>query len=95
MDAIPEGDGTLLDHSIVLWMKEQSNGSTHSRRDYHVVLVDGASGAFKTGRKLHAGGKSHNGLSIALANAMDVPTETFGDPDLSHGPLVGLSSRRS
>lgn len=90
MDAIREGDGTLLDHSVVLWMKEQSNGSTHSRRDYPVVLAGGASGAFKTNRLLSAGGKSHSGLLISLANAMDVPTEKFGDPDFSAGPLVGL-----
>ncbi len=90
MDAIPEGDGTLLDHSVVVWMKEQSNGSTHSRRDYPVVIAGGASGAFKSGRLLHAGEKPHSGLLIALANAMDVPTLTFGDPDFSQGPMVGL-----
>lgn len=90
MDSIVEGDGTLLDHSVVVWMKEQANGSTHSRRDYPVVMAGSASGAFKTGRAFSAGGKSHSGLLIAIANAMDVPTEKFGDPNFSAGPLSGL-----
>jgi hypothetical protein len=71
-------------------MKEQSNGSTHSRRDYPVVLAGGANGAIKTGRILHANGKPHSGLLISIANAMGVPTETFGDSEFSHGPLSGL-----
>jgi len=75
---------------VVLWMKEQSNGSTHSRRDYPVVMAGSAGGVFKTGRTLDAGGKPHSGLLISLANAVDVPTTAFGDPDFSKGPLVGL-----
>ncbi|MDX2024117.1 MAG: DUF1552 domain-containing protein [Deltaproteobacteria bacterium] len=90
MDGVKEGDKTLLDNSVVVWLKEQSNGSTHARRDYPVVLAGGGAGAIRTGRTLHAQGKPHSGLLISLANAMDVPTKTFGDPQFSNGPLPGL-----
>jgi hypothetical protein len=90
LDAVPEGDGTLLDHSVVMWIHEQADGATHSRRDHAVVLAGGGTGAIKTGRKLHAMGATLNGLHIAVANAVGVPTERFGDPEFSRGPLPGL-----
>ncbi len=92
MDATPQltGGGTLLDSSAVLWAHEQSNGARHLRVDMPYVLAGSCGGAFKTGRAMDFGGKAHNGLLISLANAMGVPTETFGDPDFSSGPLTGL-----
>jgi len=92
LDATPQvtGGGTLLDNSAVLWAHEQSNGATHQRNDMPYVLGGSCGGVFKTGRAVNFGGKAHNGLLISLANAMGVPTETFGDPEFSNGPLAGL-----
>jgi hypothetical protein len=90
LDAVQEGNGTVLDQSAVLWTHEQSNGGSHLRKDMPYVLAGGCGGAFKMGQAVNFGGKPHNGLLISLANAMGVPTVTFGDPDFSKGPLVGL-----
>ncbi len=92
LDATPQvgGGGTLLDTSAVLWCHEQSNGFSHSRGDMPYVLAGSLGGAFKTGRAINFRGKAHNGLLISLANAMDVPTPSFGDPLLSSGPLAEL-----
>jgi Protein of unknown function (DUF1552) len=88
--AINEAGSSLLDSAAAIWTHEQSNGGSHSRRDMPYVLAGSCGGAFKTGRLINLGGRSHSGLLISLANAMGVPTETFGDPDFSKGPLVDL-----
>jgi hypothetical protein len=84
MKAVPEGDGTLLDHSVVLWCNELGEGSTHSRRNVPYVLAGSAGGHFKTGRFLDFQGSSskpwHNDLLISLCQAMDVNDTTFGNP---------------
>ena len=84
---MPEGDGTLLDNTAVIWAHEQSNAGTHQRTDHPYVIAGSCGGAFKTGRAIHFGGAAHSGLLIALANAMGVPTDSFGDPQFSNGPL--------
>ena len=49
MDAINDGDGSLLDHSAVIWMHEQANGGTHGRKDHPYVLAGSCRGAFNLG----------------------------------------------
>jgi Protein of unknown function (DUF1552) len=94
MAAVPEGDGTLLDHSLVIWVNELSDGQIHSRRDLPIVIAGRAGGALKTGRKLSYGGAmmgdNHGCLLVSLAHAMDVPLKTFGNPAYCSGPLPGL-----
>ncbi len=105
LNGIPEGSGTMLDNSLVIWNHEQQSGDNHSRRDMPYVLAGGL-GVFKMGRALDIGGrdsdggkqgvgrdsgKPHNGLLIAIANAMGVPTDAFGDRDFSQGPMAGLT----
>lgn len=90
LDGIPEGAGTMLDNTAVLWIHEQSNGASHQRTDMPYVLAGGCGGAFRTGRCLQFKGVAHNGLLISLAEAMGVPTPSFGDPEFSSGPLADL-----
>lgn len=49
LDAIPEGSGTVLDHTVVVWIAELATG-THLHYDAHVVLAGGCNGFFSTGR---------------------------------------------
>jgi hypothetical protein len=90
LDSVQEGDGTLLDHTAIVWMHEQSNAGTHQRSDMPIVIAGGLHGAFTGGRRIDAGGAPHNGVLISLAEAMGVPTPEFGDPALSNGPLAEL-----
>jgi len=96
MKAVPEGDGTLFDHSVVLFCNELSDGEIHTRRDMPFLLAGSASGAFKTGRYLKLGGAAagatHNNLLVSLCQAMDVDTSSFGNPAYCAGPLSGLTS---
>lgn len=89
--AIPEGDGTVLDNTLVLWCNELAKGNTHSRENAFYVLAGGAGGALRTGRFLrYEGHQPHNDLLVSLLQAMGLPDDRFGDPDWCNGPLPGL-----
>jgi Protein of unknown function (DUF1552) len=93
LKAIPEGDGTVLDNTIILYCNELAKGNTHSRADAGYVLAGSGGGALSTGRFLDYDATQqtpHNGLLVSLLNAMDVPDQTFGKPEWSNGPLSGL-----
>lgn len=51
LDAIPEGDGTLLDHTIILWGNELGDPALHYNLNVPLVLAGGG-GKFRMGRAL-------------------------------------------
>ncbi len=87
---VPEGDGTLLDNTLVLWGMEVSRGNSHSLNDMPFLLAGGAGGALQTGRYLRYDGVPHNNLLVSVLNAMGVGDVSFGDPRFCTGPLTGL-----
>ncbi|MEM9188284.1 MAG: DUF1552 domain-containing protein [Myxococcota bacterium] len=92
LDAIPEpnGEGTLLDNSVIFWGNELSNGDSHSRDNMKFVVAGSGGGYFRTGRFLQYGNERHNDLLVSMANAMDVEIDRFGNRDFSNGPLGNL-----
>jgi hypothetical protein len=86
--ARPEGDGTMLDQSLVLLCSEISDGNTHLHDDMPFVLAGGGGGTIRTGRFLDVGYRRHGDLLVSLANAMGDGIGSFGDA--SSGPLPGL-----
>lgn len=90
LQSIPEGDGSVLDNTLVLWGNEVSRGNTHSHEQMPFLIVGTAGGALRTGRVLSYDHASHNDLLVSVQNAMGVPASTFGHPDYCTGPLPGL-----
>lgn len=91
LKAIPEGDGTVFDNTLLLWVNELAKGNTHSRKDAPYVLAGSAGGALATGRFLrYEGDQPHNDLLVSLLQAMGLSDTTFGNPDWCTGPLSGL-----
>jgi hypothetical protein len=91
LDSIPEGDGTVLDNTLVIWGSEIGRGRDHSFEQIPFVLAGGAGGAIPMGRFLQYPGVEHNRLLVSACQAMGL-TETlaFGATDLGNGPLSGL-----
>jgi hypothetical protein len=89
LSQIPEGSGTVLDNTLVVWGNEVSEGNTHSHENMPFVTVGGG-WYFRTGRSLQYTSASHNDLLVSVLNAMGVPATTFGQADLCHGALSGL-----
>ena len=90
LSAVPEGAGTLLDHTAVLYINQMGSGSGHHTNGNATLIAGSCGGYLKTGQSLwYPAGIPHNGVLIALANAMGVPTETFGNPEYG-GELADL-----
>lgn len=88
--SVPEGDGTMLDHSVILWANNMGNGGSHSNDRLPWILAGSCGGYFRTGRYLKQnGGQPHNGVLVGLSNAMGVPVQSFGDARYG-GELAGL-----
>ena len=88
----PGGDGSLLDHTTILWTNELGEGNSHTHKNIPWVLVGGGLG-LQMGRALRFPGVSHNRLLVSLARAMGHENLTsFGNPDYcGDGPLEGLA----
>ncbi|MFO0550203.1 MAG: DUF1552 domain-containing protein [Polyangiaceae bacterium] len=84
----PEGDGTMLDNSIVLYCTEVCDGNTHLHDDMPFVLAGKAGGRISTGRLLNTNGRRHADLLVSIAQAMGHDMQNFGDN--SSGPIPGL-----
>jgi hypothetical protein len=89
LQAIPDGDGTLLDHSIVLYGSGMSDGNTHNNYNVPVVVVGGRDQEMKGNRHLvYPKGTPLANLSLSLMDKFGVNLERFGD---STGKLDLLS----
>ena len=87
----PGGDGSMLDHTTVIWTNELGKGNSHTRNDIPFVMVGGGLG-FKTGRALKFDRVPHNRLLLSITEAMGHPEKSFGNPDYcGDGPLTGLT----
>lgn len=86
--SIPEGSGSVLDRTLVVWLNELGDGGAHTHVLTPWVLGGDAGGFLKTGRLLSVPGEPHNRLLLTLAHAMGVGLDEFGDPDYcAAGPL--------
>jgi hypothetical protein len=87
----PGGDGSLLDHTTILWTNELGEGNSHSLDDIPWLMVGRGLG-FTMGRAVDFKGVAHNRLHLALAHAMGhTGLARFGNPDYcGDGPLTGL-----
>ncbi|WP_437223121.1 DUF1552 domain-containing protein [Planctomicrobium sp. SH661] len=87
----PGGEGSLLDHTTVVWTNELAEGNTHAMDDIPFVLI-GNGLDFQMGRSLQYGGVPHNRLLLSLAHGMGHEIESFGKPEFCQdGPLTDLS----
>lgn len=76
----PDGNGTLLDHSMVLYGSGMSNSNQHDHDPLPLLLAGGASGRLAGGRHIRAGeGTPMSNLLYSMLDKLDVPVDGFGD----------------
>ena len=88
----PDGTrGSVLDHTLIYWTSEISEGNGHGQSNYSNVLLGGASNAFRMGRCIDVARRPHNDVLSAIAVAFDVdlPSGRFGE--YGTGPLPILA----
>jgi hypothetical protein len=88
LKSVPEGDGTLLDNTLVLWGRELGIASGHARQPVPLVVAGRAGGAVQTGFYDDNGGAGHHRMLIAACNAMGLDEVTsYGNLDDGGGAL--------
>ena len=89
LDAIKEGDATLLDRSLILYGSNMGNSNQHLHYDVPHVLVGGASGKLKGDRHLAFASRTvpTGNLLLSILDKFDVKADSFGD---SSGRLQGV-----
>jgi hypothetical protein len=86
LDSMPEGDGTVLDNSCLMFLSSLFVGRTHDNSRLPVVLAGGLGGTLKTGRSLsYLGEPAENrkmcSLYLSIMDRMGVKLDHFGDAD--------------
>ncbi|MCF6310971.1 MAG: DUF1552 domain-containing protein [Verrucomicrobiales bacterium] len=79
MSAVDEGNGSLLDNSVVLFGSGMKDGNGHVPNDLPLLLAGGAGGRLKHGRKVieHPAGTPHANLLLSLAQMMGMDLDHF------------------
>ena len=76
----PDGDGSLLDHSVMLYGSAISDGNEHNHGPRPVVLVGAASGKLKGNRHIrNPKDTTMSNLLLSLLDVLGVPMDKFGD----------------
>jgi len=85
----PDGDGNLLDHSLILYGSSISDGNAHTHHDLPIVLAGSGAGQFKTGRHIrYPKDTPLNNLLLSMLHTAGVPADKWGD---STGELPKLT----
>jgi hypothetical protein len=80
LQATPDGDGTLLDHAVVLYGSGMSDGNTHNNFNVPVVVVGGRDLDLKGNRHLkYPKGTPLANLAVSLMDRFGVNVDKFGD----------------
>jgi hypothetical protein len=75
----PDGDGTLLDHSMLMIGGGMSDGNIHSHMDVPIALVGGAGGSKGNKHVAMQMGTPLSNLLVGIINRAGVPIDSFGD----------------
>ena len=88
--ATPDGDGSLLDHAMIMYGSGMSDGNRHNHHDLPTLLVGAGAGQIKGGRHVRVAPDTPNtNLFLTMLDKLGVPAEAFGD---STGKLEYLSA---
>lgn len=81
LDKTADGDGTLLDHSLILYGSNMGNPNQHLHYDVPHVLVGGASGKLKGGRHLAYPTRAvpTGNLLLSVMDTFDIHQDSIGD----------------
>ena len=88
LDAMREGEQSVLDNSCLLFISNMWSGSKHDSTKVPILMAGGLGGAVKTGRVLDFTGKGDQhrklcSLYFSIMDRMNVKVARFGDSDVS------------
>ena len=91
LDAIPEGDGSMLDSTLFLYGTGISDSNTHFHDDLPIALVGGKSAGINGGRYVrYPEDTPLANLHVTILEKLGTPVEAFGDSTGRLGRLTGV-----
>ena len=92
LDQMREGDGSVLDNSLIMFINNMWSGSKHDSTKVPLVTAGSLGGTLATGRVLDYSDKSDDerklcSLYVSIMQRMGLPAASFGDAE---SPLAGL-----
>lgn len=78
LDAIREGDGTLLDRAVILAFTDHGEARLHSMKKIPVITAGSAGGRLKTGYHLHAEGDACTRVGLTIQHALGISVGAWG-----------------
>jgi hypothetical protein len=90
LDSVQEGNGTLLDNTLVLAVSEIQAPADHGQKNMPFILAGKAGGKLMTKRWLKFQGQPHNNLLVSILNLFGIEDTRFGHQNYCTGPLSGL-----
>ena len=80
LQSTPDGNGTLLDNSMLLFGSSLGDGNEHTHHDLPLVLAGGKNCKIRGGRHIrYAPETPMNNLLLTMLHKADLPVESFGD----------------
>lgn len=79
LKATPDGDGSLLDHSMIVYGSGLSDGNRHTHEDLPVLIVGGGGGFRRNNHIVYPKDTPMTNLYLTLLDRMGVPAEQLGD----------------
>jgi hypothetical protein len=80
LDSISEGEGTLLDHSMIVYGSAIADGNAHSHHDLPILLAGGGNGTIRGGRHVRYPSETPlNNLFLSLLDRMHAGVDQLGD----------------
>ncbi|HWP83725.1 MAG TPA: DUF1552 domain-containing protein [Terriglobia bacterium] len=79
MRSVKDGDGTLLDHSIIVFGSSLSDGNFHIHNNVPTLVLGGGSGRIRGGRHLRFNGDPLSNLHLAVLDMLSIPVDEYLD----------------
>lgn len=86
---IREGDGTLLDNTLIFANSDTNYAKTHALDGIPVMTIGGAGGRLKTGLHIAGGGDPISRIGLTCLQALGVPLESWGTQSLRTSRTIG------
>jgi hypothetical protein len=90
LSEVPDGDGTMADGLLAMWVTGFSNGG-HVFTSLPVTVYGGAGLGLKANRYLEVKNTPINNLYVSVARVLGVEISSFGNPKHCTGPLAGFA----
>jgi hypothetical protein len=89
MDAVPEGAGTLLDHSLVLATSESNFAKIHLVDNLPIMVAGRAGGKWKSGLHVSGNGDPSSRVGLTIQQVLGMPVTSWGEGAMKTSKPIG------